>query len=212
MKVDMNLHAKVDIVVDHKEDYTDSVVKYGECLGVLEGKALVRDAYCTGTDDAEKRCHCDGRLTGLSSHPVDCTGAPEITPKDKKCCDAYVEHAKHSFECDNAKYDAKYAQMQHKIIMSKICKQFDTCYASKSELYANAERNVKTSEKLRSWTGIYKIKCLIGAFDKEGKVSEEEARACKDKEYVVKGIEYPTVPPKAECSPEVDAHSPLALM
>jgi len=208
MKVDMNVHAKVDSAADHKEDYQDSVAKHGECLGVLEGKELVRDAYCTSTPDAKKRCHCDGRLTGFNLMPVDCSDAPKVTPKDKKCCDAYVAHAKHSFDCENAKYDAKYAKIQHKLIMSKVCKDYDRCYAAQYKTYELAEKAVKETEKLRSWTMLYKIQCLVGEFDK-GKVTKEEAQACKDKHYEEKHIEYPSVTAKAECNPEVDAHTPI---
>jgi len=208
-KLDMNLHAKVESAADHKKHYKDSVAKHGECLGVLEGKKLVTDAYCAAVEDVEKLCHCDGRLVGLGSHPVDCKGAPKIAAKDKQCCDAYVEHAQHRAGCENAKYDAKYAQMQHKIIMTKVCKDYDTCYAARSRSYAVTEKSVKTAEELRDWTMLYKIQCLVGAFDKDGKVSQEEAQACKDKKYVVEGIKFPEVPAKAECNPEVDAYSPV---
>merc|ERR1719359_192735 len=109
MQVDMNIHANVDTAKEHKEDYKESLAKRGLCLETLDGKKLVRDAYCSHVE-ADKTCRCDARLSAVLSMfaermDANCDKDHEIAKENKKCCDAYVEHAKHDDECNNHKND-----------------------------------------------------------------------------------------------------------
>ena len=49
----MNVHAEVAAAEDHKEDYKDGLAEHGECLSVLDGKRMVKDAYCAAVSDAK---------------------------------------------------------------------------------------------------------------------------------------------------------------
>jgi len=207
VQVDMNIANKVNIANEHKEDYKDTLAKRGLCLQTLDGKKLVAQAYCSNVE-ADKTCVCDPQLNGVLSKFADrldanCAKDHEIAKENKKCCDAYVEHAKHDAECDNHKNDAQFAQKQHKLIMSKVCKVYDTCYETRSKEYALVLKQVKKGEETRDWKSLYRIRCLVKAFDSEGKVSKDEAKACKDKEYDTQAIEYPSVPAKDECKEDL---------
>jgi len=214
-KNDMNVYGSIDTAKDHKSDYQDSLAKHGECLGVLESKELLKDAYCATVEEGEKICKCDKRLVNLGvQRPASCpelSEQKEIAPEHKECCDAYVAHEKHNHDCQNHMMDKEFARKQHKIIMSKVCDQYDTCYDEKYKSYTATEKFVKTAEMLRSWKTVSRIQCLIAAF-KNGKVSPEAAQACKDRQTISEGIKYPeTVPPKEDCNPNVDAVASPAL-
>jgi len=201
VRQDMNVYQDLKTAKEHKEAKAENTVKHGECLNVLEGKDLVTTAYCSGKD-AEKICHCHPEMVlHFGSRGENCAIAPEIDPVNKKCCDSYAEHHKHKLDCQNAQLAAEFADKQHTIIMDKVCRKYDECYKVHVKTLEDDEDLIKKSEKLRSFPMLYRIKCLVGKFDQNGKLSKEDAEACKDKKYDVKGIEYPTVPAKdPECA------------
>lgn len=196
-----------DTAADHKDDYQDAAIQHGQCVDILEGKKLLKETYCATVEDSQKLCQCDGRMGNyiapLGLTPVDCSDAPEIPQASKQCCDAYVAHAKTQAECTNHKADKDFATKQHKIIMNRVCEDYDTCYDTALKNYNTAEKAIKNAEATRGWGTVYHIQCLVSAFDKNGKVSPAESQACKDKDYEIKKVEFPTVPSKEHCTDEI---------
>lgn len=210
VKSDMHLWDKLNTVEDHKDDYEDNMQKHGICLEVLEGKDMVKNAYCASVKDYKDVCHCHEKMVKRFGQRgctyVDnaiATPAEEIAPEHRECCDAFYEHEKKRSQCKNAKNDAAYAEKQHGIIMGRLCNTYDKCYDKNMQSYKWSEELAKKNEAHRSWPILTRIHCLVDEF-KTGKVSHDAAKACKEKKVDPKKlIVYPKVPAKAECQEEV---------
>jgi len=187
---DMNVHAEVAAAEDHKEDYKDGLAEHGECLSVLDGKKMVKDAYCASVSDAKDVCAND-QLKSLSVN--------------QKCCDANAAYDKHKLTCQTGKSNAQYASKQHEIIMTKVCGNYYTCYDTQKKDYQVTEKSVKTAFDHRSWASLYRIKCLVGEYKKTKGLTAAASKACKTQKHDIKQIDYPEVPAKADCATEVDA-------
>jgi len=87
------------------------------------------------------------------------------------------------------------AVKEHK---ANFCDDYSACYKKEVQRYKDAEKKVKVRDDHRSLKTLYSIKCLVNAFDK-GKVSKEEAKACKDKKYAQLTVRYPEVPSQEPC-------------
>lgn len=202
-KTDTNTHGTIDVAMDHKDDYNEHLAKHGDCVGILESKALLKNAYCSTMDDAEKICSCDERLVN-TIHTTKCHGDSKILDEHKTCCDAYVEKKLHEVKCQEHMANKEFARKQHKIIMTKVCKQYDQCFDSRLQALTATEKSVRQAEQMRSWKTVSRLQCLIKAW-KAGEVSKQEAQACKEHD-VPEGIQYPKdVPVKATCNPDVAA-------
>jgi hypothetical protein len=206
IKQDAAAGHQVSIAQDHKDNYMDAMAEYSSCLEVLDGKTLLRDAYCHGVDDVEKSCLCESkRSKHVGERNIDCSSrVPEGLTSSKKCCDAQFEHEKQSASCTNLKLKASYAQKQHEIIMSPLCKQYESCYDSKLKLYQDTIESVKKEEKHRGWGTVYHMQCLFDKFGK-GKLAQSDTKSCKDKQHTVEGISYSTIPEKQMCQTVVSA-------
>jgi hypothetical protein len=203
VKSDMNVYDKLESADDHKADYKSDRAKHGMCLEILEGKKMVKEARCHAIEDVKEVCHCDTRMVEFfGQRNVDCDSHPGISSENKECCDAFYEHERHNADCQRHHMEAQYAEKQHGIIMGKLCDTYEKCYDEKVKVYQNSEKLAKEDETRRSWKTLYKIQCLVAKFE-NGKVSKEEAQACKDYKYEVTGIKYPTVPAKEECKADV---------
>jgi len=188
---DMNVGAKVAAAEEHKDDYKDSMAERGECLSVLEGKALVRDAYCASVSDAKDVCAND-QVKSLSVN--------------KKCCDARAAYDKHHTGCNTDKANSQFASKQHSIIMKKVCANYYTCYDTKKKDHVFVEKSVKAAFDHRSWAALYRIKCLVVEFKKgDGSVSAAASKNCKNTKKDIQEIDYPKVPEKEDCAHKVDA-------
>jgi len=183
---DMNLAEKVDRAKGHQTDYTGSKVEHGSCLEVLEGMALVEQAYCHSFEDATRACES----RHLSSEKMNSIAT--------QCCDAQNQTQRQRTKCEGSTIDIQYAKKQHNIIMNKVCEDYDSCYKTNLKAYTDFETIAKTHEETRSWSELLRVKCLVEKF-KDGKVTREAARACKDNKHKINGVDYPAVPGKAEC-------------
>jgi len=187
---DMNVRAEVAAAEDHKEDYKDGVAEVGQCLSVMDGKKMVKDAFCSKVSDAKDVCAND-QLKSLSVN--------------QKCCDAKAAYDKQFHTCQTSKTNAQYFSKQHEIIMTKVCGNYYTCYDTQKRDYQVTEKRVKTAFDHRSWASLYRIKCLVGVYKKTNGLSVEAAKGCKTQKHDIKQIDYPEVPAKADCATEVDA-------
>jgi len=207
-KRDMNVGRAVESADDHKDDHKDSKVDHADCLEVLEAKDLLRQAYCAKVKDSEKLCKCSPSMTKFFGAKPECKDAPAIPKESQKCCEAYVYHAKHEAKCKNHKSEGQYAKLQHNIIMDKVCDAYECCYKTNLKSYTATEKSVKEAEKQRNWATLYRLKCLVGEFEKGNNgssgsspaiVSGKQAKACKDEKHDIKPIRYSKVPAKAKC-------------
>jgi hypothetical protein len=188
----------------HKEDYQDHMIKYGECVEELDSKVLLKDAYCHSIDE-KKICHCHHSVVEhFGNRNVDCNSYPAIATENKKCCDSFAEHEKHHAACLKAHTDATFASKQHRIIMDGVCDMYDKCYDTNVKAFQETTELVKRRESHRAWGAVFRIECLIESF-KSGKVSQSRATACKDKRANHKGLVFPTAPVKDVCNRNVHA-------
>jgi len=203
-KRDAMHHSRLTTAKQHKEDYQDSMASYGACVEELDSKALLKDAYCHSIDE-KKVCHChDVMLKHFGPRNENCKSYPPIAAENQKCCDTYAEHEKHHAACVNAHLDATYASKQHRIIMGNLCDVYGKCYDEKLEAYKVVEKRMKLRDSHRAWGAVFRIECLIAAFE-TGKVSKSRAMACKEKREDHQGIVFQTIPTKDRCYPEIQA-------
>lgn len=99
---------------------------------------------------------------------------------------------------DQVKIDRLVADIKHCSPEANLCDDYSACYEKGVQRYKDAEKKVKVRDDHRSLKTLYSINCLVNAFDK-GKVSKEEAKACKEKKYARLTVHYPEVPPKEAC-------------
>jgi hypothetical protein len=197
-KSDMVLNEKMDRVADHKENYVQSTVKFGDCKNVEEAKGLVKDAHCHSVQDAETVCSCHDDIVKVVGPRGNCTGS-SIKPDLKECCDKFAAHKLHQIECQNLQHEIHYAQRQSALIMQKICADYSTCFDEQTKEYKDVEHIVKGNEERRSLKTLYTMQCLVHTFEGENS-TEQEVRACKEKKYDVKTIKYPETVAKDSCT------------
>jgi hypothetical protein len=209
-KLDADKKEQLNTADNHLSDFKDSQAKHAHCVNVLEGRRLVKQAYCNSIDE-DQVCHChSGLVKAFGQRNQDCDKTPAIGAEDEKCCDAYYEHEVQFSECGKVHMDAELAAKQHGIIMTKMCKMYSRCYEFHSKDYQVVEKLVRTHQKQRSWDVVFRIQCLVESF-KGGKVSKTVADGCKAKHWskgIVridnrhgepKGILYPPLPAKERC-------------
>lgn len=181
---DMHLDEKMSRANSHRSNYHKYLGKHGECMSVLDGKKLLRDARCHGVDNLKETCH------------------EAVPAKTKECCDDHHAYEAQSDKCENSKTEADYSQKQVKIVMTDVCNQYSKCYDNNSKKFNEVEKRVKASDARREWHTLYRIKCLVDEF-KTGKVSQTAAKDCKEKDYGINQMKYPETPTKETCSTAV---------
>jgi len=126
----------------------------------------------------------------------------EWSDMTKKCTGLDKDFKEQHAKCNNIQKQMDGASCSRAVKMKDACETFAECYNDKKSAYVTTEKMVKGNEKDRQaeWRATKRMQCLIIAFT-DGKVTDAEVVACKDKTHSTNHlvINYPKIAAMDAC-------------
>lgn len=199
-----------------KATYQDASSHHQTCRLTEAGEAMETGDYCresalkvermqrewTCAKVAERKKSCIySDYQKIVDAELECAAANKRVKEVEALCDTTrARYDTRKAKCDHWQSIMDEASCKHAIQMKNICADGDRCYESHLPVFKSTVRRVTDDEMERraEWRALKRMQCLMDGFH-DGRVTDQEVDACKQRSHSLPFIEFPEAPEKDSC-------------